>query len=112
MKVSFEGIGELVATFYNNGASDGDPVKPTDNGEVSPCAAGDKFIGVAAAPGAQYTGVIIRGFAVLPYTGAAPALGMTALSANGSGGVKADDSGCVYPVVAVDKGEKTVCIIL
>jgi len=112
MKVSFEGIGELVATFYNNGATDGSPVKMSKAGEVSPCANSERFIGIATAPGAEYTGVIISGCVTLTYSGTAPVLGYAKLSANGSGGVKTDAGGTEYKVLGVDTADKTVCIIL
>ena len=112
MKVSFEGIGELIATFYNNGATDGNPVKMSKAGEVSPCANSERFIGIAAAPGAEYTGVILSGCVTLPYTGTVPALGYAKFSANGSGGIKTDVNGTEHIVLGVDTADKTVCIIL
>ena len=112
MKVSFEGIGELIATFYNNGAANGNPVKMSKAGEVSPCNNSERFIGIATAPGEEYTGVILGGCVTLTYTGTAPALGYVKLSANGSGGVKTDAGGTEYIVLGVDTADKTVCIIL
>lgn len=112
MKVSFEGIGELIATFYNNGAENGYPVKLSAGGEVTSCASGERFMGIAVAPGGEYTGVVIGGCVTLPYSGAAPAVGHSKLSADGSGGVKADSAGTEYVVLDVDTIGKTVCIIL
>lgn len=112
MKVSFEGIGEVFATFYNNGAADGQPVKISGNGEVSPCSAGEKFSGIAVAPGEEYTGVVIGGCITVPYSGTAPALGHTALVADGNGGVKSGAGGNSHTVINVDTAEKSLCFIL
>ena len=54
----------------------------------------------------------LGGFATIPYTGTAPALGLSALAADGSGGVKALESGNKYWVVASDETAKTVTILL
>lgn len=112
MKVSFEGIGEMVATFYNNEATAGYPVLLSGNGEVSDCADGDAMLGVAMVGDGDYCGVMLKGCITLPYSGSAPALGWTALAANGAGGVKTADTGREYAVLAVDTAESTVCFIL
>ena len=47
-KISFEGIGEVVATFAcGEGVAPGQVVKVTEDGTVGACAATDKFCGVA-----------------------------------------------------------------
>ena len=112
MKVSFDGIGELIATFYNNGAADGYPVKMSAASEVKSCASGERFIGIAAASSEEYAGVIISGCVTLPYSGTASALGFSKLAANGSGGVKTDAAGTEYRIISVDTVNKAVCVIL
>ena len=47
MKISFEGIGQWSATFACRGeVAEGQMVKVCGGGEVSACAAGDKFCGI------------------------------------------------------------------
>lgn len=115
MKVSFEGIGEKAATFWNakeNAAVSGRAVKMSGNGTVSLCAEGDKFAGFCADADADTATVIIGGFATAPYTGDAPAVGFTALAADAAGGVKVGGSGREYLVAEVDTAAKTVGFIL
>lgn len=116
MKVSFEGIGESVVTFYNSataGAAAGEPVKMTDNGEVGACGSGDKFIGLALTAEGEYCAVQTKGYAQTVYSGTAPAVGYAKLSGNGSGGVKSDAAnGREILVIDVDTVNKLVGIVL
>lgn len=112
MKVSFEGIGESVVTFYNNGASAGYPVKMTGNGEVGACANGDRFFGVSLSSEGDFAAIQTEGYVELPYSGAAPAVGFSKLSANGSGGVKTDANGGEFLVIEVDTVNKVIGISL
>lgn len=105
MKVSFEGIGQWAATFScGDGVTVGHVVKISDNGEVEPCGAGEAFCGTTAvvARDGMACSVVLGGMVTVPYTGAAPALGWSGLTADGEGGIKADDSGREYLVVDVD----------
>ncbi|HHU23030.1 MAG TPA: hypothetical protein GXZ52_06425 [Clostridiales bacterium] len=94
MKVSFEGIGETVATFYNSGASGaekGAPVKLSANGEVCKCAAGENFAGVAISVNGGFAAVQTAGYVRLPYSGdVAPQVGRQHLVTDGLGGVMVD----------------------
>ena len=116
MKVSFEGIGECVATFYNSAsaaAKTGQPVKLGGNGTVAACAAGDSFLGVAVAADEDFAAVQLQGFVTLPYTGTAPTAGYVTLGADGSGGVKTVSTGgrgCW--VIQVDTAASTVGFML
>ena len=116
MKVSFGGIGESVATFYNNassGAAPGGVAKISANGEVAACANGNAFCGVCVSSDDNFAAVQISGFVTLPYAGTAPARGYVKLSAAGSREVKADASaGREYLVIEVDTVAKTVGFIL
>ena len=115
MKISFEGIGQWSATFACGGeVAEGQMVKVSGSGEVSACAAGDKFCGIAevvARDGAACA-VILGGMVTASYTGTAPATGWGNLSANGSGGVKTDSNGGSYLIVDVDTAAKTVTFAL
>ena len=56
-RVSFEGIGEVMATFYaGEGVKGGQVVKLGGDGEVAPCAAGERFFGVAVRGAGGYGG--------------------------------------------------------
>ena len=88
------------------------------SGAVSACAAGEAFCGVvisAARDGAACS-VALGGMLTAAYSGAAPALGWTTLTADGSGGVKAEvgeqESGVRALAVEVDTAGKYVTFIL
>ena len=113
MKISFDSIGEKLATFAAaEGLAEGAPCKVTASGTVGACSAGDKFCGVSGSVRAGAAAVVLGGLAELPYTGTAPALGWTKLAADGAGGVKAADSGREVLVVTVDTGAKTAGLFL
>lgn len=115
MKVSFEGIGESVVTFYNSKtaeASAGNPVKISGNGEVSVCADGDRFFGVALACDTDFAAIQMGGYVELGYTGTAPAVGFTKLVSNSTGGVKTAETGREFLVVDVDTVSKTIGLML
>ena len=114
MNVSFEGIGQWSATFACTDVQEGQVVKISGNGEVGKCADGDGFCGVANVVGRDGAGcgVAMGGMVTVSYTGSAPALGRSGLSADGSGGVKADGAGEKYWVAAVDESAMTVTFVL
>ena len=105
MNVSFEGLENAVVTFQEEQVTAGYPVSMSS----------DATVGVALNVRGGCAAVQIRGFAALPYSGSAPDLGWTALTADGSGGVKVPGSGekgreCL--VVQVDSDNKTVGLFL
>ncbi len=115
MKVSFEGIGESVVTFYNSktsAAAAGVPVRMSGNGEVSACADGERFFGYALSCDKDFAAVQTAGYIELGYTGTAPTVGFTKLAANGSGGVKAAETGGEFLVIDVDTANKIVGLML
>ncbi len=91
MKVSYEGIGQLCASFSCGAdVSEGALVKASANGAVSKCAAGEEFCGVAAAVSHDGSGcsVQLKGFVTAECSGTAPSVGYGKLCADGNGGVK------------------------
>lgn len=109
MSISFEGIGHKSVTFPAGNCTAGYPCKIASDGRVTDCFAGEKVVGVIEQAEAGWAGVQLHGFVTLPYSGTAPTVGFTALSANGSGGVKADaTNGRAHLVVEVNQGTKTV----
>ena len=116
MKVSFEGIGESVVTFYNSdgaAAKAGDPVMLSGNGEICTCSEGERLIGVALACDESFAAVQTKGYIELPYSGEAPAVGYASLVANGLGGVKAAASGGgEFLIIEVDEAAKVLGLML
>lgn len=114
MGFSYQGIGEWCATFACSGLSEGALVKMSGGGTVAACAAGDAFCGVvlAASHDGKACSVQLGGLACVPYSGTAPAVGYAALSADGAGGVKADEGGASWLVIDADSAAKTVTIKL
>ena len=115
MKVSFEGIGESVVTFYNSktaAAGAGVPVKMSGNGEVCACADGDRFFAAALACDTDFAAVQTGGYVKLAYSGTAPAVGFAKLVSNGDGGVKLAETGGEFLVVDVDTVGKTAGLML
>jgi len=104
MKVSYEGIGQWAATFACSGVTEGQIVKVSGNGTVAACEDGDAFCGAAAtvARDGAACSVALGGLVTAGFSGTAPALGYTALSADGTGGVKCSESGRSYLVVSAD----------
>ena len=102
MSISYEGIGHLSVTFPNHNATEHQVCTVGNDGKVCACTEGGNFIGEVESVNATYAGVQVGGFVKLKYTGAAPAVGFTKLSANGTGGIKADAEGQGYWVVSVD----------
>lgn len=115
MNYSFEGIGQWTATFgCHNDVAEGQMVKVSGNGEVTICGDGDNFCGMAAVVGRDglACSVALSGMVTVPYSGSAPALGWSNLSADSNGGVKADESGRTCLVAGVDTANMTVTFVL
>lgn len=115
MKVSFEGIGEDIVTFYNNkssAAAAGMPVKMSGCREAAKCGDGERFFGVAVADDSEFAAVQTKGYAELPYSGSEPVVGFGKLAADGSGGVKIAETGGEFLIVDVDATNKLVGFML
>lgn len=112
-KISFEGIGEVMATFTaKSGLESGMVCKITGSGEVGACGAGERFCGLADYVDDGLAAVQVGGFTPVAYSGAVTA-GYAKLVADGSGGVKVDNTnGVEYLVVEVDGTEKVATILL
>ena len=116
MKVSFEGIGESVITFYNSdgtAAKAGEPVMLSGNGEIRACSEGERLIGVALACDESFAAVQTMGYIELPFSGTAPDVGYEMLVANGAGGVKtAEAGGGEFLIIEVDEAAKVLGFML
>ena len=111
-KISFEGIGEMVATFAcGEGVAAGQVVKVTEDGTVGGCTDGEKFCGVALSAEDGYAAVQLSGLVKVPTSGGSITAGWCKLSADGSGGVKLDTStGTEYLVVRVETDAAVICL--
>ena len=117
MKVSFNGIGEQVVTFYSKDtakAKPGAPVKISSAGEVSSCADGDRFCGICVSEKEGFAAVQTGGYVTAVYAGTAPAVGYGRLAAGGGDTVKtaASTAGAEYLIVEVDTAANTVGFFL
>ena len=102
-KISFEGIGGEIATFWAEaGVQSGQVVKLTADSTVAPCAVGDRFCGVAVSVREDVAGVRMGGFVQLGCADGGVTPGYVKLCADGNGGVKKATSGEEYLVVADD----------
>ena len=111
MSVSFHGIGQVCATFLGTG-TEGQVVKLSGSGTVAPCAAGDSFCGAAVCVKDDACCVQVAGFVTVAASGVSK-VGWTKLSANGSGGMKADSTaGTDYLVVSADSENGSAVILL
>lgn len=112
-EISFEGIGQVMATFLaEEGVKAGQVVKVTDNGTVAACTAGEAFCGLALNVRGGCAGVQLRGFVTLQCAGT-ESTGYVCLCADGEGGVKQSESGGVSMlVVSVDAAAKQCVVFL
>lgn len=112
MSVSFEGVGQVCATFLGGGLTEGHVVKMTGSSAVGACDADDGFCGAAICCKDDACTVQVGGFVSVGYSGTAPEAGWQTLAADGKGGVKTASSGREYLVADVDATAKTVTIML
>ena len=93
-KISFEGIGEVAATFAcEAGVQAGQVVGLTGDGTVGPCESGGRICGVALSSEDGYAAVQIGGLCRVARTGEEVTPGFAKLSADGAGGMKQDAAG-------------------
>ena len=115
MELSFDGIGQVAATFQTEAQEAEDTAKLATGHVVALTAANTVGFGVVLAlEGDQTAAVQVEGFARVSYSGAAaPAVGWTSLGVDGNGGVQtASTGGRSVLVVQVDDAAKTAVIKL
>ena len=115
MRVSFDGIGQVCATFLGSGLSEGQVVRMSGNGTAGACWDGEGFCGAAICCKDDACTVQVRGFVTVRYSGAAPGTGQASLCGNGQGGVRTAagaDEGTQCLVVDVDAAANAVTILL
>ncbi len=112
MKVSFDGIGENLITFYDGGSANaGCMVKMSAPKTVDACGAGENFCGLCQVTDGEYAAVQTAGYISVGYTGSAPAIGWAKLAGDGEG-VCQSETGREYLVVDVDEINMTVGFML
>ncbi len=113
---SYNGIGEVAATFVDHGVDVGCVVVISDNNTVEWAESGKVFHGYCLWQKNGVATIQVRGFVTLPYSGAtAPTVGYCELVTDDSGYVKAQsavEGNVSRLVVAVDTTEKTVTFLL
>lgn len=111
MKLSFSGLGEVVATFSGN-VKVGDIVSIGDNESVAKANADKDFIGVCVSNNSKLAGILLKGAVTVSYTGAAPTVGYVGLVTAGSNAVKVAVDAKKTLVLSVDTVHKTVTVML
>ena len=110
-RVSFGGIGAVVATFaVQEGVKGGQVVKRPGNGQAGPCESGDLFCGVALEPRAGFGAVQVRGFVEVP-TSEKLSPGWAELAADGSGGVRAAGEGQGVRALVVSAASDSAAVV-
>lgn len=112
MIFAYKGFHENIASFAFSDAVKGSPVEMAESCKVKNAAADHAFIGVCVNTDGEIAGVQLTGYTELPYTGTAPAVGITQLAADGNGGVKTAAAGRSVTVLKTDTVNKTVGFIL
>jgi len=108
--MNYNGFHQQIATFAvapDSGVEPGAFVKLSGSGEVAPAADGETFIGLCVSLRGGCAGVQLCGAVECPFSGAAPALGYTALASGGEGTVKSAASGRDYLVLAASDSAVT-----
>lgn len=111
-QISFEGIGQVLATFEADvSVKAGQVVAVSGDSTVEVCADGKRAAGVAVWVKNGCAAVQVRGFATVNANDVTA--GWVKLSADGSGGMKKDDSlGVEYLVAGVDDAAGTITVLL
>ena len=114
MEISFEGIGQVAATFAAaEGVAVGMAVALTADSTVGTGKAGDAPCGKVLSVNNSMAAVQISGMMQLAYSGSAPAIGMGTVAVDGNGKIKTVTSGgmsCM--IVSVNTGDSTAVIKL
>lgn len=114
MEFSYEGIGQVVATFANpEGIEPGMAVTIVDNDTVGMGYEGDFLCGVVLTAEGDVCAVQVGGFVKVRYSGTSAGVGFEQVGVDGSGGIVfAVGDGCYHPVVDVDAENHTAVIKL
>ena len=114
MEISFEGIGQVAATFMaEEGVQPGMAAAMTADSTIGVGEAGGALCGVVLGVKNGMAAVQVGGMAQVGWSGTAPAIGMNTLAVDGAGKVKTVSTGGVSClVVSVNTGDSTAVIKL
>ena len=83
-----------------------------DDSTVKAAAAGEIPCGICRKIRNGLASVVFAGHVTVPFGGTVPSLGWQKLSADGNGGVKADENGKHFLVVYVNEADKFIDVIM
>ena len=113
MEISFEGIGQVAATFAaNEGIEAGMAVTLTADSTVGTGKAGNAPCGKVLSIKNGMAAVQISGMMQVGYSGTAPAIGMGTIAVDGSGKIKTTADGMNCMIVSVNTADGTAVIKL
>jgi len=114
MEISFEGIGQVAATFMVEGdIQPGMAVALTADGTVGLGKAGDGICGKVLSTKNGMAAVQIAGLAQVGYSGTAPAIGWGMIAADGAGKIKTvTEGGMTCMILSVNTADGTAVIKL
>ena len=114
MEISFEGIGQVAATFAKeDGVEAGMAVVLTANNAVGMGTDGAAPCGVVLTAKEDSCAVQVGGFAKVTYTGTAPTVGYGMVGVDGNGAIRTvTDGGLNCLIVQVDTDDMTAVIKL
>jgi len=114
MEISFEGIGQVAATFaVQDNVEVGMAVAMTGDGTVGLGKAGDAPCGVVLSTKNGMAAVQVSGMACVGYSGTAPTVGWGMIAGDGTGKIKtATANGVTCLVVSVNTADSTAVIKL
>lgn len=108
MEFSYEGIGQVVATFaMEEGVEPGMAVALVDNGTVA-VSGGIDACGKVLAVDGSCCAVQVSGFMKLPYSGETPTPGWNTVACDGNGGVCVGEGVTRRLIVQMDEDEGTI----
>ena len=113
MEISFEGIGQVAATFMVEGdIQPGMAVAMTGDSTVGMGADGDPICGVALSAKNGMAAVQVGGMVKVGYSGTAPAIGWGTVAGDGAGKIKTAADGTKCLILSVSTGDSTAVIKL
>ena len=114
MEISFEGIGQVAATFAAaDGIQPGMAVALSGDSTVGMGKTGDALCGVVQSVKNGMAAVQMYGMAKIGYSGTAPVVGMNAVAVDGAGKIKTvTDGGMNCMILSVNTGDSTAVIKL
>ena len=113
MEISFEGIGQVAATFAAaEGIEAGMAVALTADSTIGMGKGGDAPCGKVLSVKNGMAAVQISGMMGVGYSGSAPAIGMNTIAVDGSGKIKTATGGISCMVMSVNTADGTAVIKL